>query len=279
MKNSEFITLAIANAVKTSRIRCYDGRWYTGASRLPCDITSRIGSIISLLHAQIDQGKVGAQDEMLLLYNFQALHVDDMHLLISIDLLIKPLTEIKEVDKLVGKPISLTLNCKTGEVINASQSLLILGLITMEEIYEENMEEPIVYGNYHDFNEYVCYIPTTREEIIDILSLNCISDDNYSYSSFLDWPVFYNFVEAKLYLLQLDIQMGLVAEIECSKDEFHCFGLEDFRQRIVKLIDFSNSSVEILQDRIGTENEEVKELHEMMSEASPNCSNEWEIFF
>jgi hypothetical protein len=279
MKNTEFVALAVANSVKSQRIRCYIGRWYTGASRLPCDFTVRIGSILSLIHAQIDQGKICSRDEMLLLYNFQPLHIDCQHHLISIDLLVKPLTEIYETNKLVGRPVSLALNCKTGEVMNASQSLLLLGLISMDEILEENMEEPIVYGNYHDFNEYVCYIPTLCEGNVDFISLCCDSIDDHSYSLFLNWPVFYSFFEVKLYLVKMNIELNMVAEVLCPKDEFHRYSPEEIRQRFIKLIDFRKSSVEILRDPRGTEDEEVQELEQMMGEETPKCPKEWRSLF
>jgi len=144
MNSAEF--LALANANQTSQVRVYSQKWGSIHS-LPNEIASHIGSIMNFLQMQIEQGQFCKKDEYLLLYNFQALQVEESAYLCSLDILIKPLSTLHQTDVLLGKPFQLVLNGTTGEVMNDAKALIEMGL-SPEEDEQENENYPISFGHY-----------------------------------------------------------------------------------------------------------------------------------
>jgi hypothetical protein len=152
MGNEEFQKLLAEHANKTSNIR---GASFThsGVNRIPDEIVKKIGSIVSLIQAQIDKGMfatVCKKDEYLLIYNFQPL-VTSPNYLCSLDMAVKPIQQINDLSNSGRKLLQLVIDGTTGDVMNNTAGMMAMGIMGNEE-EEEEEEPPISHGNYHEYS-------------------------------------------------------------------------------------------------------------------------------
>jgi len=244
MKNAEFVVLLSANTNKTKNLRTFAGNWKTGAARLPNEITTRIGCIIALLQKRIDEGYLcNSATEGVLVYNFQPVLFRKDKLFCSLDMLIKPLLELDCTHLKSGVPVSVIIEANTTEVCNCSKGMLDVGLITPEEIINEKLDQPIVYGLYSDFEALSGYVALISSTPLPIHKLFVGELDDQE--AVQQARGFYSAVEAAEYINGKG-EYACVAELTCSKEK-----LPELKQKklvgksLVKLYDCNSKEISI----------------------------------
>jgi hypothetical protein len=238
MKNAEFLALIATNTNKTTHIRTYSGCWYTGVSRIPEELTTKIGKIIALLQAKINQGQLcDKSKECLLIYNFQPASVSHNHLFCTLDMLVKPLADIQKTDQNIGKPLQLIIDGNTSQVVNNTKGMIDMGLITESEAKEDDLDPPIVYGNYHDFKAICCFAAlASYRPINDIVAL--FRGDLDQGESMQQSIAFDSWIEAHRYLSN-KIELGrYILEIIGAKEDFPHLLKSGVSKQLLKVINF-----------------------------------------
>jgi hypothetical protein len=149
MNNSDFQKLLAEQADKTPNIRAAASFAFSGVNRIPEEIVTKIGSVVSLLQSQVNKGCFCNKDEYLLVYNFQPLLIEDENYFCSLDMVVKPTEKMNELNNSSGKPLQLVINGTTGEVMNNVAGMAAMGIPDEEEQEEEL---PAIYGNYKDYS-------------------------------------------------------------------------------------------------------------------------------
>jgi hypothetical protein len=144
MNNSDFQKLLAGHADKTSNIRAAASFVFSGVNRIPDDIVTKIGGVVSLLQQQVNKGHLCEKDEYLLIYNFQPLYITDENYFCSLDIVVRPAEKINELNNSSGRPLQLVINGTTGEVMNNVAGMAAMGIPDEEEGL------PAIYGNYND---------------------------------------------------------------------------------------------------------------------------------
>lgn len=183
MKNTEFIALLVAHANKTTHIRAYSGKWHISANRIPDEITTKIGYILTLIQNKITQRQLIKPEQGLLIYNFESLFFENASThFYSLNMLIKPLSELNDTTKDMGKPLQLVINEKTAEILNTTKYLLDAGYLTPDEVAAEELEPPISYGNYGKYSPLCKFIAMRHYQPID--NINNIFEEKYHHRSY-----------------------------------------------------------------------------------------------
>jgi len=191
MKNSEFIALLIANTNKTKNIRTYGSKWFSGARRINDAILCKFGHIIALIQAKIDEGCIieDKHNEHILLYNVQPLFCSDNkngsdHVVngkkddigskplyevgadifyITLDMVVKPMCDVDNTHALFGTPMQLVVDAVTGEVMNNTKAMLLIGLIFPEDT-DDSDDPPISYGSFHQYPAVCGFVALSSSE-------------------------------------------------------------------------------------------------------------------
>jgi len=163
MQVEQFQGLLAKHTVTTSNVRALRTKWYSGVSRIPDEITSKMGSIVSLLQDEITKGRFcRGEDQYLLIYNFQPLQVERGDYLCSLDMVIRPISELGDLDNCTGEPFQLVVNGTTGAVGNSAYGYRMIAAGLEEEGEESEEEEesemPLIYGNYKDYSDPIDFL-------------------------------------------------------------------------------------------------------------------------
>lgn len=243
MKNSELIALLVANANKTQHIRVYSGKWHTGASRIPDRIATKVGYILALLQDKINQGELLEPDQCLLVYNFQPLAHSGEVDFYSMDMLIRPFAERNKTAQNIGKPYQVVINGKTEDVTNNSKYLVDMGYLTLDEIKDDQLEPPIVYGHYPDHFPYCCFVAIAHYRPIDEDDVQAIFEGKFDKSDAIQQSqVFNSWIEANNYL-KMQVGSKYIAELPYQIGEFEQRKQQGLGQFILKLFDVKNNII------------------------------------
>jgi CheY-like chemotaxis protein len=159
VKISEFKSLAVKAANKTSNVRLSKKSWEnSGVHNIPDKIAEKIDCFVPFIQKQINNGLFCKKNEYLLLYNFQLLQPKKPYFC-SIDIVIKPLSKIAEIDTVEGQTLQLVINGDTGEVMNN-----IKGMMEMRKIHQL-IFSPIQAGR-HSAKTYGNYLIEEKLKII-----------------------------------------------------------------------------------------------------------------
>jgi len=183
------------------------------------------------------------QDKGLLIYNFQPILQIKGLLFCSLDTLIRPLSEIDCTDINSGIPFQFFINGKTTEVMNITQGLLCIELTSPEEIKEEEMDEPIIYGKYKDYSTLCSFAAIKNKEP---MSFQAIYRGEYNQTlSTQNINCFDSMVEARDYLLEHEEEHIYIVEFKGPKEE-----LSDYLKsqtngdKFVKIFDLQSGSID-----------------------------------
>jgi hypothetical protein len=220
MKNSEFIALIGSNTNKTTHIRTYSGTWYTGASRVPDELTTKIGRVIALIQSKINEGLICNQNtECLLIYNFQPGAIPGNLLYCHLDILIKPIADIHKTNENVGRPFQLAVDGNSGYVVNMTKSIIDLGLMTEEEAREEGLEPPKIYGAYNNIKAICCFAALSSYKPIS--DINSLFNGEYDLGESIQHSVAYDsMTEARSYLASRNELGRYILEVISSKEDY-----------------------------------------------------------
>eukprot|EP01113_Clastostelium_recurvatum_P003107 TRINITY_DN11346_c0_g1_i2.p1 TRINITY_DN11346_c0_g1~~TRINITY_DN11346_c0_g1_i2.p1 ORF type:complete len:289 (-),score=20.09 TRINITY_DN11346_c0_g1_i2:132-998(-) len=276
MKNSDFITLLIANTNKSHHIRTYSKHWPSGARRIPDGTLYRIGGIISLLDHRLSEGMIapGCKNgtEALLLYNIQPMIIHQGHQLCSLDFLVKPRSKINDTDTLEGQPLQLIFDIATTEVMNNTQGLMLLGLVTQQDLREdEDMPSPQSYGFFSQFTAITSFMAIASDKDLDLTAIfNGRHDLEYC---IIHGPAYDCFLEASEFNKNSHKPFQLVAELKGPKEELRNMKLKGLSTSIAKIIDFNQSCVMVTDNPVvhpeDKVEDEVARLKEALSEPPP----------
>lgn len=117
---------------------------------IPDKFTLKFPSIIAFIQEQ--SSNLCGTGQYLLVYNFQIYFKEDAKDIYycNLDMLIKPMKDIEKTHEQTGQPLSLVVNCKTGEVCNAAKGAFEVANYMMVAETENDTEEHISYGYYTD---------------------------------------------------------------------------------------------------------------------------------
>eukprot|EP01113_Clastostelium_recurvatum_P009511 TRINITY_DN14586_c0_g1_i1.p1 TRINITY_DN14586_c0_g1~~TRINITY_DN14586_c0_g1_i1.p1 ORF type:complete len:239 (+),score=7.51 TRINITY_DN14586_c0_g1_i1:49-765(+) len=235
MKNSDLITLLIANTNKSNHMRTYSKHWPSGARRIPDETLYRIGCIISLLDCRLHEGLIapGCKNgtEALLLYNIQPMIIQQGHQLCSLDFLVKPRSKMNDTDTLEGQPLQLVFDIGTTEVMNNTQGMILLGLVTQQDLREdEDMPPPQSYGFFSQFTAITSFMAIAGDKQLDCSAVfNGGHDIDYC---IIHAPAYDCFLEANEYNKNSRKPCQLVAELKGPKEELRNMKLRGVQQRV-----------------------------------------------
>jgi len=260
MKNADFVALVVANTNKTKNLRTYGEKWFSGARRVADRVLCKIGQVIALIQVRINEGKIINKDtECLLVYNIQPLLLagaspssiattpdgdgsggkskNQYSLYLTLDMIIKPHTEINNTHNLVGKPLQLVIEAVSGEVMSNTRAMLQLGIILPEDVGPEDHIES--YGSFKDFNAVCGYVALASPTYLDS---QVLFNGSLDYSQTVQNSVaFDSVVEASAYLKQLKetlpVVTAVVAELTLPKEFLPVILKEGLSKYILKLID------------------------------------------
>ncbi len=165
MKHEDFQRLLTKSTKHTKNVRACSKEWYSGVCKIDDKIASEIGSIVLLLQEKIDNGYFCGKDSYLMIYNFQPLHISTEVYLCSLDIVIRPLAKINDLDTCEGTRLNLVVDGKNGTVINNFYAMKMMGIYDEEE--EQGVSE--TYGSYIDFREPKA---TSFKERLNALEIN-----------------------------------------------------------------------------------------------------------
>jgi len=240
MKLAEFVALLCANANKTKNLRTYSGKWCSGAARVPDNISTQIGHVVALLQAKIDQ-ICNAEKEGLLLYNFQPILYNHTGFYCSLDMLVRPLGDIDNTSLKHGIPVQVVINGHTKQVCNSTQGLLNSGVISPSELEDENMENPIVYGIYSDYQAISGFIAISCPEPLACDSLFIGKLDRHH----LIWNcvAYDSFTEAKQALVSDEFPYQYIGELVHPKEMLQKILQVGIGHHIIKVMDLKKNSI------------------------------------
>jgi len=217
MKNAELIALMIANTNKTKNMRTYGKRWFSGARRICDKVATKVGHMIALIQDKIDQGEIiNGKEQALLVYNFQPLLANKHAAYVSFDMVIKPIEQINETHDLSGVPIQIVVDGISCEVMNNACAMINMGL-TDVEFHDEDLQNPIHYGNYSEYPAVCCFIAIGYHEKVPALGIFSGKYDNSPLIQ--NTRAFDSFVEARDYLENNWCNYCMIAEMNYSKEE------------------------------------------------------------
>lgn len=149
MKIEDFQKLLNKSTVNTKHVRGFSKKWNSGVHRIPDEIVSNIGCIVLLLDDKVNNGHFCKKDEYLMIYNFQPLYITNTTYLCSLDMLIRPISKINDLETCEGKPLQLVVDGQNRMIVDNTYAMIEMGL------FEDSEEEvlPICYGNYLDYLE------------------------------------------------------------------------------------------------------------------------------
>jgi CheY-like chemotaxis protein len=150
VKISEFKSLAVKATNKTSNVRISKKSWEnSGVHNIPDKISEKIDCFVDFIQKQINNGLFCKKNEYLLLYNFQLLQPTKPYFC-SIDIVVKPLSKIAEVDTVEGPTLQLVINGDTGDVMNNIKGMLEIRTIhqLIFSPIQAGRHSPKTYGNY-----------------------------------------------------------------------------------------------------------------------------------
>lgn len=190
----------------------------SGARKVPFSTLKKIGCVVSLIQTKIDEGLFCDKDtEGLLIYNFQPIMAHKGMMYCSLDMLVKPIEEMDATHILQGKPQQVAINAATNEVINNTQSMLDLGLITEDDIVREELEPPIIYGNYSTHHALCSFMAIASQD--PVLPGHLFSGKYDTSALVLKSPVFDCIVEARDHLISSDDPVKWIVELTQPKEE------------------------------------------------------------
>lgn len=271
MTNKELIALLVANANKTQHIRAYSGKWHTGANRISDRVLTKIGYILKLLQDNISEGKLLKPNQCLLIYNFQPLTIGGEVDFYSLDMVIKPFSELNETAQKVGEPYQVVINGKTREVMNNSMYLVEADYMTPEEIAADDLEPSLVYGCYSDYSPECSFVAIASE--LSINNINDIFAGKYDKSRAIqNSRVFNSWTQAKDWLEARDTSYRYIAELPCCIEEFEERKLNGLGQSIIKVFDIKNNTITETPNKstLGKEDlidEQVNRMETMMNQS------------
>jgi len=253
MKNADFVALLTANAAKTKNVRCYSKVWPSGARRVPTHILYKIGSLVSFIQAKINEGIFcDPSKDGLLIYNFQPAMVSSVCQFCTIDALLVPVATINTTWELKGTPVHLAVNLSTFEVVNNTQSMVDLGLITAEEVFAEGLESPVSYGRYTDYEPTTSFVAFVGDTIINS---DVIFTGAHNNSDFIQNALFFDsHVETQEYLQSVNANFKLIGEITGPKSQASKMVKEGLSNYLLKVISPTLDNIR------GTSNKEVRKL-------------------
>jgi hypothetical protein len=152
MNRSEFVALARANTDRTSNIRISSNWNSSGVSQVKDGVAKEFGCVIALLQAQIEKGQLCKKDEFLLIYNFQLIQTVEEVDYYSLDMLIKPIHNIEEIEHNGGRSLQLIINGATSEVMNNSKGMVDMDLCSEKELLQNGEDAPTSLGNYNHYS-------------------------------------------------------------------------------------------------------------------------------
>jgi len=267
MKSTEFIALLIANSNKTRNLRTYAGKWYSGAPRVPDSISTQIGHIVALIQAKINEGLIcDRQQEGLLIYNFQPIIFSQKQLYCGLDMLIRPLKDIDNTHLKTGTPLQIIINGNTSEVMNMTKGLLEVGLITMDEVTEESMEQSLSYGKYIDYPAICSFLAICSQNPLDIQS---IFEGKLDRTTPIQTCTGYDsFVEAQQVLLEKANPYCYVAELIYSKEQLSKFLDEGIGKHLLKIINLQQPSITVTPNpQVAKEEARIEDQVRLYNEA------------
>jgi hypothetical protein len=156
MKIEDFQKLLNKSCSLTKNVRGCTNWSSSGVCLIPDETSSKIDCIVSFLQHQINNGKFCKKDEYLMIYNFQPFHISDTRYLCNLDLLIKPISKINDLEDRVGKPLHLVVDAMDGTIADENYGLdEVMGMLEDDEDEVEPVPVPVSvrYGNFLDYLE------------------------------------------------------------------------------------------------------------------------------
>jgi len=238
MKNAEFVALLAANTNKTINLRTYNGKWFTGAARVPNSFSTQIGHIIALLQAKI--GDIcDPKTEGLLVYDFQPLSFHDNILFCTLETLIQPLEELSVGSTKRGIPFHVVINGQTTEVCNTCKGLNDMGLLDEDT---ENMELQ-TFGNFSDFHAVCCFAAiSSLQPIESVLLFDGKLNEN---SCIQECMAYDSFVEAQEALTRTVAPFQYIAELIHPKEMLSEMLEQGIGSKIIKLMNPQGQEISI----------------------------------
>lgn len=232
MKNSDFLMALLANCNQTDRIRaCTKDRKWRGSGAFAVDdkITKNIGAIVSFLDQNLRN--FCADNEMLLIYNFQSANIDHY---VSLQAIKKPKEEIDNTDDNSGKPIEIIINGETGEVMNPNQCWLNLGITNKENLAAEG-ESAIIYGNFKKYFPLVYFATFASTSDYTTINTQDIFDGKYNQSDAIQkGEVFLTFAEAYDELKNVPWKGKYIIEFAREKQKQEQEHTEDLKKKYIE---------------------------------------------
>jgi len=273
MKNAEFIALLAANTNKTRNLRTFTGKWITGAARIPDNISTKIGHVVTLLQVMIQKDQIcNRKEEALLVYNFQPILFNKNQLFCSLDMLVRPIHDIDRTFLKSGVPIQVIINGSTTEVCNCTKGLLDTGLLAPEEM-EEGIEQPKVYGKYDDYPAVCSYIAISHQHAIesDPLFLGELNQRDF----LLNCTAYDSFVEAREALVNATLPYHYIGELVYPKEMLPMLLKHGIGKDVIKIMNPQGQAI-ALSPNLDTLTKEVDPIDEirLYDEAlleSPTC--------
>ena len=248
MNNADFVTLLTANANKTKNVRIYNDDWKgCTADRAPDSFTNKIGKVVALLQAKVQEGIICKPDQCLLLYNFQVVFKHQDHNYYSLEMVIKPISDVGNTKNKIGIPFQVCIDEKTGEVMNLAKVLVEVSELEADlsqaELSKQCLDYPRSYGNYNLYKALCSFVAIANYRNLRIRD---IFEGAYDFSSdFKQARVYDSYTEAIEYLKNKgDAILKIIEELPYPKEDFPTIQAKGFSKEAVKIIDISHDKVE-----------------------------------
>lgn len=145
MNIEDFQKLLKQTTENTQNVRSYNKNWYSGVSKVPDEKAREIGGIVLFLQEMIYKGELCKPGEYLMIYNFQPLHISDTDYLCSLDMVIRPMSKINDLESCDGETVQLVVDINNRKILNNAYGMLLMG------IGDEDEGPCLCYGNYSDY--------------------------------------------------------------------------------------------------------------------------------
>jgi len=240
----------------------------------------RIGHIIALIQANVDQGRIiDHASESLLMYDFQPVyhyghwevHNGEVKMYLSLDMMIKPLEHIDDTQILEGHPLQLVIDTVTGEVMNNTKAMVQLGLLPDDG---DGVGNPESYGFFQDYNAICCFA-------VIVADISTIKPDELfkgkmdSIDLILNCKAFDSTYEARQFLQESHgLHDGWLVELIVPKEELALVHDHGISKYTIKM--FTNTQIEVnpskaLQRTDAKIETEVSNLILAMHEPAATC--------
>jgi len=169
MDIEDFVKLAKDHITKghIQNIRIYSGTWPSAVTFIPDEITTNIGNIFDFFQLNLKQ--FCNEDQYLLVYDFQVVFSEGKLCFCGLNMLIKPLSKIEEIDKAKGgTPLQVFVKGGTCELMNSAMAWKQIDqeMGITEEEDKSKKDQPKSYGNYNKFTRpsEVVRLPLQKEK-------------------------------------------------------------------------------------------------------------------